>query len=142
MAAMSTMNCNSIILITENGPFADKWRGPRHPFPCGKFAGYRLLEWFGQNWGKRDNLVKPGTYVGMRKKAGENFTLIGIVGLITKVKDSPAPGKPAIYQILVHEFADQPIIPRADGDSKCHWAVLRHLGIPYTVSPFPEGIYG
>lgn len=139
---MAAMNRNSVILITGNGPFADKWLAEHQRFPCGKFAGYRLLEWLGQNWGGRDHLVKPGTYVAMRKKMGEDFKLIGIVGLITKVKDSPAPGKSATYHILVHEFADQPIIPRADGDSKCHWAVLRHLDIPHTVGPFPEGIYG
>jgi hypothetical protein len=139
---MTIVNCNSVIFVTGNGPYRDKWLAELQRFPCGQFAGYRMLEWLGQNWGGRDHLVKPGTYVAVRKKGGDNFKLIGVVGLITKVKDSLVPGEAATYHIMVHEYVDQPVMRRGAGDSAAHWVVLRHLGIPHVAAGVAQGIYG
>ncbi len=142
MTAPSKMTSKSVIFVTGGGPYADKWLDEFRPFPCNSIAGIRTLEWLGQDSGRRDHRVKPGTLVAMRDNDKvRGFTLVGVVGLITKVKDSPAPGKAATYNILVYMFKEQPFIPRADDDRHAHWATLRHIGIPHKKSGNPGGIW-
>jgi len=120
----------SVIFITKGGPYPDEWLGDEVEF-------IRPMRWYGQNKGRKDHLVRPGTFVAMReKKTARSFTIVGVVETIEKVED----GKPSMYRLNVR-MQEPEMIPRAPGDKFTHSATLRRLGIPVPSAGVAEGIY-
>ena len=125
----------SMIFVTlSGGPYADAW------------IDKKTLRWCGQESGKEDNLVVPGTQIWLREKSSHMFfDHVGNVGSIEQVRpNDPLREKGdrhAVYTIAVNEV--KPLrISRTEGDIVTHWAVLRHLGVNERGSAhFPRGIY-
>lgn len=126
----------SMIFVTlSGGPYADAWMDQEN------------LRWCGQESGKEDHLVGPGTQIWLREKSSHMFfDHVGNVSTIEQVRphDPLRQGdKHAVYTIRVDRT--KPLrISRAEGDPVTHWAVLRHLGVNDNQrgsAHFPRGIY-
>ena len=136
----------SVIFVTlKDGEYDNRWLSELSTLLSTQdIAGHRQLHWCGQRKkSPRDELVRPGTLVAVRKhKNTSEFTLVGSV--VTKTPLTPKAGKtPATYNLLVEMAAEPRRIQRAPGDRCVHWTVLRQIGIPLP-SPLPwmpEGIY-
>jgi len=129
-----TMPGSMIFVTLSGGPYADAW------------IDKKTLRWCGQESGKEDNLVVPGTQIWLREKSSHMFfDHVGNVGSIEQVRpNDPLREKGdrhAVYTIAVDEV--KPLrISRTEGDIVTHWAVLRHLGVNERGSAhFPRGIY-
>ena len=129
-----TMPGSMIFVTLSGGPYADAW------------INKKTLRWCGQESGKEDNLVVPGTQIWLREKSSHMFfDHVGNVGSIEQVRpNDPLREKGdrhAVYTIAVNEV--KPLrISRTEGDIVTHWAVLRHLGVNERGSAhFPRGIY-
>jgi len=133
----------SLIFVTlNNGPYGDHWIGDLCTLlQSEETAGYRKLCWYGQNRGKRDCYVGPGTIVAMREKADvKAFTLIGTVAQIKCIEKQQGRVS-GMYELLVEVSASPQVIPRDDAtDFYTHWTVLRTVGIS-TTDAQPQGIY-
>jgi hypothetical protein len=122
-----------IFVTLSGGPYADAWID----------AG-NLLRWCGQESGKEDHLVVPGTQIWLREKSSQMFfDHVGNVSTIEQVRphDPLRQGdRHAVYTLRVDRT--KPLrISRAEGDPVTHWAVLRHLGVTQRSAHFPRGIY-
>jgi hypothetical protein len=134
---------SSIIFVTlTDGEYNDYWKSDvKSLLATDDVAGYRELHWCGQNRGRRDRLVQPGTLVAVRKNKKEMaFTIVGTVAEKTLL--TPQHGKTAAtYTLLVELYAEPWRIARAAGDRCVHWTVLRAVNIPTDGSYSPQGIY-
>lgn len=125
----------SMIFVTlSGGPYADAWMDQEN------------LRWCGQESGKEDHLVVPGTQIWLREKSSQMFfDHVGNVSSIEQVRPhDPLREKGdrhAVYCVRVDRV--KPLrISRAEGDNVTHWAVLRYLGVNERGSAhFPRGIY-
>lgn len=133
----------SLIFVTlNNGKYQNHWTSDLCTLLQSKgIAGYRRLCWYGQNCGRRDYLVRPGTIVAVRENDKvQSFTLVGFVAEIhcLQKQQNKVPG---MYEIIV-EVSDTPetIDRDYENDAYTHWTVLRRVGIE-TTDAQPQGIY-
>jgi hypothetical protein len=109
--------------------------------------GSNQMIWKGQNRGKRDNRVVPGTRVWWRRSHRKRaFTMIGTVNRVELL----TPGNhsasiPATYRLFLDLEENPRTIERAVGDRTTHQTILREEGfsedVVRTAAAMGEGIY-
>jgi hypothetical protein len=135
---MTSPNTQSIIFVTigNGAQYENKY-----------IEGEHTMIWKGQDSGKRDGRVVPGTRVWFRKSShNKHFKLIGTVETIEAVESGDVKNKiAATYMLRLNLFDDQPVIERTNIDRTTHQSILRKEGysedIIETAKWFPEGIY-
>lgn len=135
---MSSPNAYSIIFVTigKGAKYDNKY-----------IEGEHTMIWKGQDSGKRDGRVVPGTRIWFRNSSKHKyFKLLGTVENIELLEPGNTKNSiAATYMLRLNLLDHQPVIERLNIDRTTHQSVLRSEGysedIIETAHWFPEGIY-
>lgn len=108
--------------------------------------GSNQMIWKGQNCGRRDNRVVPGTRLWWRRSHRKlAFTMIGTVNRVELLTPgNHSAGIPATYRLFLDLEENPRTIEKAIGDRTTHQTILREEGFSEDVvrnANRAEGIY-
>ena len=125
-----------IIFVTRGGPYNDEYE-----------EGSNRMMWKGQNCGKKDSMVIPGTIVYYRNNNKRySFRRIGtITNIICTISGDATKKIPSTYLLDIELYSEILEISRAEGDRTTHQSILRFEGHSIETirssRNFPHGIY-
>jgi hypothetical protein len=127
----------------KDGDYRDHWSSAIHQVGVSNdTAGIREMIYYGQNCGKRDGMIQPGTLVAVRpNRNARYFVIVGKILLKTCTREREKK-IPAEYKLLIEIYSVPIKIDKDPADKFTHNAVLRSIGLPIEKGAVAQGIYG